>query len=140
MGIQQYGGPGRGSRNKFPSLFYSTARYLNCEHCGNKVYSSKTNSTKVSLMLRHWGNSKACKQIRAERGVAVDQYISEDSIEWEDVPNLDNSAENSDGCEQEFIVEQQSEMDEPSVDVRPLFSDGKDPTGDALCPAVTANR
>jgi len=140
LGIQQYGGPGRGSRNKFPSLFYLTARYLNCEHCGNKVYSSKTNSTKVSLMLRHWRHHKACKKIRAERGVAVDQYISEDSIEWEDVPNLDNSAENSDGCEQEFIVEQQSEMDEPSVDVRPLFSDGKDPTGDALYPAVTTDK
>ena len=34
-------------------------------------------------MLRHWGNTRACKQIRADRCIAVDQYISEDSLQWE---------------------------------------------------------
>ena len=44
------------------------------------------------------------------------------------------------GGEQEFGLEERSETDELSEDARPLFSDGKDPTGDSLYPAVTAEQ
>ena len=140
-GLPYYGGPARGSSNKFPAAYYLTARHLNCEYCGHKVYSGSRNTSKVSLMLRHWAHSNACKQIRAASGIVVDQYISEDSLQWEEVPNLDISDEIFEGGgEQEFGLEERSETDELSEDARPLFSDGKDPTGDSLYPAVTAEQ
>ena len=95
-GLPYYGGPARGSSNKFPAAYYLTARHLNCEYCGHKVYSGSRNTSKVSLMLRHWAHSNACKQIRAASGIVVDQYISEDSLQWEEVPNLDISDEKQD--------------------------------------------
>ena len=73
----QYGGPGRGTRNKFSKHFYLTSRYLNCEHCGQKVFSSKIDSSKASLMLRHWAHSKICKEMRAARGIVVDRMFSD---------------------------------------------------------------
>ena len=39
-----------------------------------------------------------------------------------------------------FWMSERSEIDELSEDALPLFSDGKDPTGDSLYPAVTAEQ
>ena len=135
-----YGGPGRGPPNKFSNKFYLSSRYLNCEHCGQKVYSSKVNSGKATLMLRHWAHSIFCKEIRAARGIVVDRILSEHDLEWRDVPNLDISEENYEGQREEFGIEagNDDDIEESSpIDVRLLFTDGKDPTGDALYPAVT---
>ena len=135
--IPQYGGPGRGCRNKFSTQFYLTSKYLNCDHCGQKVYSSKINSGKATLMLRHWAHSKICKEIRAARCIVVDRILSEHDLEWRDVPNLDISDENYEGQErEEFGIEAGNDESSP-IDVRLLFTDGKDPTGDGLYPAVT---
>ena len=89
-----YGGPGRGPPNKFSNKFYLSSRYLNCEHCRQKVYSSKVNSGKATLMLRHWAHSIFCKEIRSARGIVVDRILLEYDLEWRDVPNLDISDEN----------------------------------------------
>ena len=135
-----YGGPGRGPQNKFSNKFYWSSRYLNCEHCGQKVYSSKTNSGKATLMLRHWAHSIFCKEIRAARGIVVDRILSKHDLEWRDVPNLDISDENYEGQREEFGIEAGNDdgIEESSpIDVRLLFRDGKDPTGDGLYPAVT---
>ena len=133
--IPQYGGPGRGARNKFCKHFYLTSRYLNCEHCGQKVFSSKIDSSKASSMLRHWAHSKICKEMRAARGIVVDRMLSEHSLDWRDVPHLDISDENYEGHGEQL----RDEMEESSpTDVRLLFTDGKDPTGDGLYPAVTS--
>ena len=136
-----YGGPGRGPPNKFSNKFYLSSRYLNCEHCGQEVYSSKVNSGKATLMLRHWAHSIFCKEIRAARGIVVDRILSEHDLEWRDVPNLDISDENYEGQREEFGIEagNDDDIEESSpIDVRLLFTDGKDPTGDGLYPAVTA--
>ena len=86
-------------------------------------------------MLRHWAHSKICKEIRAARCIVVDRILSEHDLEWRDVPNLDISDENYEGHGEQLG----DEMEESSlIDVRLLFTDGKDPTGDGLYPAVTS--
>ena len=85
--IPQYGGPGRGTTKNFLKHFYLTSRYLNCEHCGQKVFSSKIDSSKASLMLRDWAHSKICKEMRAARGIVVDRMLSEHSLDWRDTPH-----------------------------------------------------
>ena len=86
-------------------------------------------------MLRHWAHSKICKEIRAARCIVVDRILSEHDLEWRDVPNLDISDENYEGHGEQLG----DEMEESSlIDVRLLFTDGNDPTGDGLYPAVTS--
>jgi len=51
------GGPGRGPPNKFSNKFYVRSRYLNCERCGQRVYSGKIKSGEATLMLRHRAHS-----------------------------------------------------------------------------------
>ena len=92
--IPQYGGPGRGTTKKFSRHFYLTSRYLNCEHFGQKVFFSKIDSSKASLMLRHWAHSKICKEMRAARGIVVDRILSEHSPDWCDTPHLGISDSN----------------------------------------------
>ena len=87
-------------------------------------------------MLRHWAHSIFCKEIRAARGIVVDRILSEHDLEWRDVPNLDISDENYEGQREEFGIEAGNDESSP-IDVRLLFTDGKDPTGDGLYPAVT---
>jgi len=90
----QYGGPGRGTTNNFFKHFYLTSRYLNCEHCGRKVFSSKIDSSKASLMLRDWAHSKICKEMRAARGIVVDRMLSKHSLDWRDTLHLGISDSN----------------------------------------------
>ena len=91
-------------------------------------------------MLRHWAHSIFCKEIRAARGIVVDRILSEHDFEWRDVPNLDISDENYEGQREEFGIEAGNDDDiveSSPIDFRLLFTDGKDPTGDGLYPAVT---
>ena len=84
-------------------------------------------------MLRHWAHSKICKGMRAARGIVVDRMLSEHSLDWRDTPHLGISDSNEKQLCWSWAGEQLGdEIEESSpTDVRLLFTDDTEPTGDA---------